>query len=105
MEPLIHPDFVAIFPGSGGRMEGREPLLAGFDDFCQNARVLEYREDDLSTDAIGTSGVVSYTFSMDYQRSGSSYRATGRDLWVFQHDGQGWKAIWRTMSNLAEQPL
>ena len=43
MTALLHPDIVMAFPGFSGTLAGREALLAGFDEFCSNARVLDYR--------------------------------------------------------------
>jgi hypothetical protein len=41
---------------------------------------------------------------MVYERSGQSFRSTGRDLWVFQQQIGGWLAVWRTMLDMAEEP-
>jgi hypothetical protein len=41
---------------------------------------------------------------MAYERSGTHYRATGRDFWAFQKVGAAWIAVWRTMFDLAETP-
>lgn len=31
---LFHPDLIMVLPGFVGRVEGRETLVAGFEDFC-----------------------------------------------------------------------
>jgi hypothetical protein len=101
---LIHPSMVMVYPGFTGRGEGRDTIVAGFVDFCSNARVHSYREDDAQIDVVGDTAVMSYTFEMLYERSGDKYLATGRDLWVFsQHDGQ-WLGAWRTMLDVVEKP-
>jgi ketosteroid isomerase-like protein len=103
--PLLHPDMTLVFPGFAGRAQGREAIVAGFVDFCSNAIVHEFREADHQADVVGDTAVVSFTYEMVYERSGEKSRATGRDLWIFARQGDQWLAIWRTMLDLAEQPV
>lgn len=100
--PHIHPDIIMVFPGFAGRVEGREALLAGFRDFCENATVHEFREHDHGIDVAGDTAVVSFRYEMVYERSGERYRSSGRDLWVVQLDAGEWRAVWRTMLDVEE---
>ena len=102
--PLLHPDMVMVFPGFAGRGQGRDAIVAGFVDFCSNARVHSYHEGDVQVDVTGEAAVVSNTFEMVYDRSGERYCATGRDLWVFTKQDGEWVGAWRTMFDLAEKP-
>jgi uncharacterized protein (TIGR02246 family) len=102
LAPLLHPDVTMAFPGFGCKATGRDALVAGFADFCANATVHEYREGKLEIDVAGCSAVVTYTYEMTYERGGERYRATGRDLWVFCRQGEGWLAAWRTMLDVQE---
>ena len=102
--PLLHPQMTMAYPGFSGRADGAEALIAGFQDFCQNATVQSYTESDHQVDLAGHSAVASFRFEMVYSRNGSSWRSTGRDLWVFERRGDGWLAVWRTMLDLAEEP-
>jgi uncharacterized protein DUF4440 len=101
--PLLHPEITLVFPGFAGRAEGREAIVAGFADFCQNATIQEYREANHQTDVIGDTAVASFTYEMLYEQSGKRSRATGRDLWIFARQGSEWLAVWRTMLDIAEQ--
>jgi len=103
--PLLHPDIVMAFPGFAGRATGREAFLAGFGDFCQNARVLEFEESEHHADVTGRTAVVTYRYRMLYERAGHAYRASGRDLWVFEEESGAWLAVWRTMLDLCETAL
>lgn len=100
--PYVHPDMTMVFPGFAGRAEGREALIAGFRDFCENATVHEFREHDHDIDVAGDTAVVSFRYEMVYERSGGRYRATGRDLWVLQLVAGEWRAVWRTMLDVDE---
>jgi len=104
LSSFFHPDVIMVFPGFEGRAQGRDALIAGFVDFCTNAKVHEYREDDMCVDLIGTNAVLSFRYEMVYERSGEAYRAFGRDLWVFANHEGSWLAVWRTMFDVSEHP-
>ena len=84
LAPMVHPEIVMVFPGFAGRVQGRETLLAGFADFCQNATIHEFREYGHQVDVVGDTAVVIFEYGHGLYRSGARYRSTGRDLWVFQ---------------------
>jgi len=99
---MVHSEIVMVFPGFAGSVQGRDAFLAGFRDFCQNARIHEFRDHDHQVDVAGDVTVVTFRFDMVYERSGKRYRSTGRDLWVFQKQGRAWIAVWRTMLDMEE---
>ena len=103
LAPMVHPEIVMVFPGFAGRVQGREDFLAGFRDFCQNARIHEFHEHDHQVDVAGDMAVVTFRYEMVYQRSDGRFRSTGRDLWVFQSQGSTWIAVWRTMLDMEEK--
>jgi len=102
LAPMIHSEIVMDFPRFSGRVQGREEFLAGFLDFCQNARIHEFREDDHQVDVAGDMAAVTFRYDMVYERSGGRFHSTGRDLWVFQNQGGAWIAVWRTMLDMEE---
>ena len=103
LAPMVHPEIVMAFPNFTGRIRGQEEFLAGFRDFCQNARIHEFRDDDHQIDIAGDTAVVTFRYDMVYERSGERYHSTGRDLWVFQNQGSAWIAVWRTMLDTEEK--
>lgn len=104
LAPLVHPDIVMAVPGFAGRIQGREQFVAGFRDFCQNARIHEFRDHDHQIDVAGDTAVITFEYEMIYELSGARYHSTGRDFWVFQNQGSAWIAVWRTMLDLKEKP-
>ena len=102
LAPLVHPEIVMAFPDFTGSIQGREDFLAGFRDFCQNATIQEFREQDHHVDVAGDTAVVTFRYEMVYARSGNRYRSTGRDLWVLQKQNGAWIAVWRTMLDMEE---
>ena len=103
LESMLHPEIVMVLPDFSGRIEGREGFLAGFRDFCQNARIHEFRDHDYQIDVAGDTAVLTFRFEMIYERSGERYYSTGRDMWVFSRDGSRWIAVWRTMLDMEEK--
>ena len=104
LAPMVHPEMVMAFPGFTGRAQGREEFLAGFSDFCQNASITSFRDDDYLVDVAGDTAVITFRYEMLYERSGEQYHSTGRDLWVFQKQKSVWIAVWRTMLDMKERP-
>jgi|RhiMethySRZTD1v2_1073278.scaffolds.fasta_scaffold277095_3 hypothetical protein len=102
MEASLHPDIVMALPGVAGRVQGRDALLAGFRDFCNNAKVHEFHDGEMRIDVAGRTAVVTIQYEMIYERSSTRYRATGRDLWVFERHGGSCLAVWRTMLDMQE---
>jgi len=104
MAELLDEDVAMAFPEFAGRLEGRDALIASFEDFQKAARVVEYREGDVQVDGAEDAGVAQVPFEMVYEREGRRWRSTGWDVWVFARRGKRWRAIWRTLQGLAEQP-
>jgi hypothetical protein len=102
LAPMMHSEIVMVFPDFAGKIRGRGEFLAGFHDFCQNATIHEYQEQDQQVDVAGDTAVITFRYEMVYVRSGERYRATGRDLWVFQNEDGAWIAVWRAMLEMKE---
>ena len=99
---LLDDRVVMVFPGFKGRAEGKAAMLSGFQDFCRNARLMEFSESERQVDVVGDVAVASLRFEVSYERGGHSYRSTGRDMWVFVRSDGEWKAVWRTMLDMSE---
>lgn len=100
---MVDADIILVFPGFTARTQGREQFLAGFQDFCENARVHEFQDHDYQTDVVGDTAVVTFRYNMLYERSGERYRASGRDMWIFHDQDGSWIAVWRAMLDMQEQ--
>jgi len=101
----LHEQVAMVFPGFQGAASGRKQILAGFQDFCENAVVLDFIEADRYVDVVGNTGVASFRFTMRYERDSRKYESLGRDLWVFEREDGEWYAVWRTMLDLCESEL
>ena len=102
LRKLFHPDIVMQYPGFTGAAEGADALLEGFEDFIKWARIISFDTFDWHAHAAGNTGVAGFVYEMVYERDGQSYRASGRDLWAFTHEGERWLAVWRTMLDVRE---
>ena len=101
---MLHREIVMAPPGFGGRAQGRDAILAGFRDYCENATTLEFHEHDLQADVIGDVAIVTFCYDMVYERAGARSRASGRDLWVLQKHSDTWLGVWRTLFDIEEHP-
>jgi ketosteroid isomerase-like protein len=104
LEAVFDANVVMLVPG-GIRVEGRSLLVQSFVDMCENARVDAFEESGREVDVFGDAAIASFAFTMVYEREGEKYRSTGRDLWFFSRGDEGWKAVFRTMLDLAEEPV
>jgi hypothetical protein len=105
MAAYLHDDMAMVFPGFAGRVNSASAVIAGYEDFCSNARVHEYDEQDLQIDVCGSTAVASYSFQVVFEREGLKYSSTGRDLFVFSEEAGKWLAVWRTMLDVVEEPI
>lgn len=105
LAPLVHDEVVMVIPGFAGRIQGREPFLAGFRDFCGNATVRQFEPGEHQVDVVGDTAFVTFGYEMVYERAGQASRVTGRDLWVFARRDRAWIAVWRTMLDTLETPV
>lgn len=105
MRPFLHPDVVMAYPGFGGYARGADTLIGGFEEFCSTARIRSFEESDVHVTEVADAAVITYRFSMVYERAGATWESTGRDLWVFAREGGQAVAIWRTMLDLEEREL
>ncbi len=103
--PFLDDEIVVVPPGFSSSMAGKSAVVASFEDFCQNARVLRFEESDQRIDVVGHTAVASYAFDMTYERGGETFRSRGRDLWVFEAEAGAWLAVWRTMLDVVEVPV
>jgi ketosteroid isomerase-like protein len=98
-------EVVMVFPGFGGSIRGREAFVATFREFLKQASIRDFTEADLRVDIAGNTAVATYRFEMVYERGGGRYRSTGRDFLIFENQAGKWLAVWRTMLDLAEEPV
>jgi ketosteroid isomerase-like protein len=103
MLKYLHPEITMVLPKFTGTVQGRDTLIASFEEFCKNAKIIEYKESDESISVIGDCAIATYCFQMIYERSAYREDSQGRDLWVFRKQGDDWVAVWRTMLDLAQE--
>jgi limonene-1,2-epoxide hydrolase len=105
MREHLHPEIAMVPPGFGESLHGRELLIASFEEFQKNAKVLEYEESDEHIDVVGQSAVASFRFRMLYERAAYREDCSGRDLWVFERQDDRWIAVWRAMLDLEAERM
>jgi ketosteroid isomerase-like protein len=102
----LDPEIAMALPEFSGTLTGKDAFLQGFREFLDSARVLAFDLSDRSVDLCGAVAVASFRYALLYEQGGATRRATGRDLWVFAHRGDGgWLAVWRTMMDVSDSAL
>ncbi|OPX64148.1 MULTISPECIES: nuclear transport factor 2 family protein [unclassified Methanoregula] len=88
----IHPDIVAVFPDSPGRIEGKEAYVAEWRDFCSTAVVIRRQETAhrVSIFSGGKASVVTYLFSVTFVMDGREQTMLGRDMFFLVREGRKW---------------
>lgn len=103
MRQYLHPQVTMLLPGFSGTVTGSDGILSGFEEWCANAKVVEYEESNEQIQVVGNSGFVSFRFDMLYERATYRERSAGRDIWAFERLDGKWLAVWRTMTDLKEE--
>jgi hypothetical protein len=103
MREYLHPEIAMAIPGFKESIRGREILVASFEEFCKNARVIEYEESEEHIDVIEGCAVATFQFKMLYDRATYRELSRGRDLWIFREYQDRWIAVWRAMIELSAE--
>ena len=97
MREYFHPNVVLAQPGFGQRVEGRDALMASYQDFARQAKVISFTCGDVHVDRAGDSAVTTMHWRMEYEFGGARYDESGWDLLVFGRHGGRWVVVWRTV--------
>lgn len=103
LNALVDPEIVLVTPGFGERVRGSDAYVSGHRDFVENAVIHDFAEHDIDVDVVGDSAVATYRYELDYERSGTRYNSSGRDLYVFRSVAGKWVAAWRTILEIGER--
>jgi ketosteroid isomerase-like protein len=98
LEDCFHPDMVIVGPGYQELARGRDACVASYRAFLRDSIVRAYRESNLAVRAWGGVAVATYAWEMDYEQGGRLHREVGTDLFVFERQGEEWRAVWRAVT-------
>ena len=92
------PRMVMVPPGFGGRLEGREAVVASYRELMGRGEITDYREESPEIDVWETTATAIVRRRMSWADPGGPGRHSGRDLFVLAYDpDEGeWRALWRT---------
>ena len=94
----FHPDMVIVGPGYQELARGRDACVASYRAFLRDCLVRAYRESKLDVREWGGVAVATYAWEMDYEQGGRLHREVGTDLFVFERQDEGWRAVWRAVT-------
>ena len=103
MREHLRPEIIMALPGFKESIHGREILIGSFDEFCRNAKILEYEESGEHIDVIEECAAATFQFRMLYERPTYRELSSGRDMWLFRRLDGRWIAVWRAMIELSAE--
>ena len=88
----VHPDVVAVFPDTPGRLEGREAYIAEWRGFCQAAVIHDRQETshNVQIHAGGKAAIVTYLFTVTFTMGDQEHTMQGRDMFFLVKEGRKW---------------
>jgi len=87
---MVHPDFTQ-------RTQGRDACVTSYEDFCEQANILDLKLNNPLIDVFDNTAIATYSYEITYEMGGERFNDTGRDVFVFVRENGRWQAAWRTM--------
>ena len=100
IEQWFHEDIVIAAPNGQIVGEGREACIRSYRDFCSNAKVTDFKEAEPDIRVCGNTAVASYIYEISWEMAGKMHNEKGREIFVFNRDGDTWLGVWRTVITL-----
>lgn len=105
LSQFLHERIVMPYPDFSGKVEGRDPLVASYVMFTENAPIIRYSEYDRQIDVIDDTAITTAIFEMIYELEGVRRFSRGREMWVFARHGDDWRAVWRGMLEFEDREM
>jgi len=88
----VHPDVVAVFPDTPGRLVGMDAYIAEWRGFCETAVIHDRQETahNVQIYAGGKGAVVTYLFTVTFAMGEQKQTLRGRDMFFVVKEGRKW---------------
>ena len=77
--------------------KNKKECIASYESFIKQAKILNYKENELSINIIGNTAIVNYVFDITWEVNKNISSEKGRDVFVFEYSNNKWLAVWRTL--------
>lgn len=94
----LHPNVVFVNTEGAVRVKGRQAYVDAFRNFVQHVHTQNYTFQDEKVELWDKTAVASYEFAMSYRLAGRDFQKKGREVVVFNRDGDDWRVVYRTLS-------
>lgn len=98
---FFHKDMVIASPDFRKLGEGRVACVKSYKDFCNQASIHDFHEEDAAIDIFGDTAIATYSFEITYEMNGKTFNESGRDVFIFVREEGRWQAVWRTIVPIA----
>lgn len=95
LREFLHPDVVFTGPNFQRLAAGADACIKSYEDFLAYAKVHTFESRDFAIHITGTTAVVTYAWTIDYEPPDGRRRETGRDLLVLTRESGSWLITWR----------
>ena len=75
--------------------------MKSYKDFRSQAIIHDPHEEDAAIDVFGDTAIATYRFEITYEMNGKTFNESGRDIFIFVREEEGWQAVWRTVVPMA----
>jgi ketosteroid isomerase-like protein len=94
---FFHENMVIASPDFRKLGEGRDACVKSYKDFRSQAIIHDLHEEDAAIDVFGDTAIATYRFEITYEMNGKTFSESGRDVFIFVREEEGWQAVWRTV--------
>jgi ketosteroid isomerase-like protein len=91
----FHPDMVIVGPDGQPAGRGSEACISSYRSFAQSAKIHSFSQAGFQIEVFENTSAATYSFSLSYEIDGQVFKDSGRDMFVFSREREGWKAVWR----------
>lgn len=98
LDKYFHSDMVIDRPEFREGKVGRDQCIQHHEDFLKNVKILSFRESDYKVNVWGDTAVASYQFEVQLEIDNRVHKESGRELYTFSRNDQGWQAVWSSIA-------
>lgn len=99
---LFHPDVRLVAPGLSRIVDGRDAVVATYEEFMASATIDHFEITERSLLLRAEVAVAMYRFDIGYRLNGAPSREKGQEVLVFVRYADEWRAVWRMQTPVHE---
>lgn len=94
---FFHDEMIIADSNFNKLAQNKKECIASYESFIKQAKILNYKEDEIIINIIGNTAIVNYTFNITWEADKKLNSEKGRDVFVFELSNNRWLAVFRTL--------